>query len=51
MAGKSNWLRWCPKGCGKKVMLHVKKCRHTKEASTYKCLTCGGVFVKEELLK
>ena len=50
MAGSNMWLHWCPVGCGKCVIVHIKKPRGSKQQSTYKCNRCNKTFIKEELL-
>ena len=41
-----NWMHWCPKGCGKRVVYHPMGCLHL-----YKCQKCMTLFTKEELNK
>lgn len=41
------YLRWCPNGCGKKVVYIINGCK--KKDSIYECLICNHKFIKKEL--
>ena len=42
----SKYRKWCPNGCGKKVVYYPG---YTGQPKPYKCELCKGEFTKEEL--
>jgi transposase-like protein len=43
------WKKWCPKGCGKRVIYVGGEGGKRTGKSLYKCEICNKIFTKEEL--
>ena len=46
-----HFVRWCIRGCGKKVTLFQKYNGTAKLKTLYKCNECGETFTKKQLSK
>ena len=43
------YRKWCPNGCGKKVVISQLPRYHRGEGAVYTCQGCGKDFTKEDL--